>query len=108
MYQGYTQSKGDCQALGLVVYQLANFLLHAERNRMWLIETEDAPTMTPGKGDNQNDEVVPGQLSGSYNSERSFSVSFTRNGDNWFISASAASIGNNVAVSCLCHSRTPC
>ena len=30
MYQGYTQSKeGDCQALGLVVYQLAKILLRA-------------------------------------------------------------------------------
>ena len=59
MYQGYTQSKGDCQALGLVVYQLGNFLLHAAHNRMWLIETEDAPTVTPGKGDNQYDDSWP-------------------------------------------------
>ena len=47
---------------------------------MWLIETEDAPTMTPGKSDYQNGEVPLGLLSGSYkfrNTETNFSVSFT-------------------------------
>ena len=81
----YTQCKGDRQALGLVVHQLAKILLQAARNQMWLIESEDTPTMTPGKGDNQNGEVAPGLLSGRYRfriTERSFSPSFTRNGDN--------------------------
>ena len=47
MYQDYTQSKeGD---LGLDMYQLSKISLQASHNQMWLIEIEDAPTMTPGK-----------------------------------------------------------
>ena len=92
IYQGYIfkAKNGDCQAWDWSCINCLNFCYRLAHNQMWLIEP-DAPTMTLGKYHNQNDEVPNGLLSGSYKfrkTERSSSVCFTLNGDDWLISAS--------------------
>ncbi|KAF8904092.1 hypothetical protein CPB84DRAFT_698192 [Gymnopilus junonius] len=70
---------------------------------MWLIEPEDAAMETPGQGGGgQGGEVVPGLLAGSYKfrstDTRRLFVSFTRNGNDWYISADTDLKANKIKV----------
>ena len=109
MYQGYTLSQeGDCQALGLVVYQLAKICYRLRTTRCGLLKPK---TLRPWHQEKAIIKMVRSLLAyflghTSLETQTNFSVSFTWNGDNWLISTSTELIGNKVTISCLSRSRT--
>ena len=72
MYQGSAQSKSDCQTRDWSFINRLKLCYRLAHNQMWLIEPKDAPTITPGKNDNQNDEVATSLRSGSYDFREEF------------------------------------